>query len=352
MYLTTYENNKITVQLTNNRQLIICNSPVSEGLIIGIHNKLTGEVKNISNWYNNHDVFNLASISYQKDEIKLIDKVVNVFQENGIYYTPLQTTAEIKTNDVISKEVKAYRNEDTIYIEDLESICRIQIEAAFKWIYLYIFDRDSKSIQRYELPIRLFLSKEEFIKSTNSIKKYSLLIPEIDTNGYVFTGDNIKVCVERNNDSCTIELVKYKGLERFVIYSYNYVTNKFKIKNGNINIPNAVKDYLSSYNIAYEDYLKTSQLATVIINSISGLKSYEGKYVKLYYEDEANDIRVIDLNDYFEIQSRVNHWGSFRVYTDIEGSKIYHIKDNNVSPIISKGTFRVLKSIVERMFKY
>ena len=350
MYLTTYENNKVTIQLTNNRQLIICNSPVSKGLIICIHNQLTGEVKNISDMYNNHDVFNLASISHQKDEIKLIEQIVNVFQANGIYYTPLQTTAEIKTDNIKSKEIKAYRNANTIYIEDLESICRIQIEVEFKIIYLYMFDRDSKSIQRYELPIEIFLSKEECIKSINTLAAHQLLIPDKDSNGYVFTGDNIKVCVERNNENCTIELVKYKDLERIVIYSYNYVTNKFKVENGNHTIPNAIKDYLSSYNSDYEDYLKTSQLTTTIINSISGLKSYEGKYVKLCYENEANDMKVIDFVDYFEVLSKINHWEPFRVYTDIEDSIHYPMKEGYVSTIISKVTFRVIKSIIKNMF--
>lgn len=344
------KNNKVTVQLTNNRQLIICNSPVNKGLIICIHNQLTGEVKNISDMYNNHDVFNLASISHQKDEIKLIEQIVNIFQENGIYYTPLQTTAEIKIDNIKSKEIKAYINANTIYIEDLESICRIQIEVEFKIIYLYIFDRDSKSIQRYELPIEIFLSKEECIKSINTIAAYQLLIPDKDSNGYVFTGDNIKVCVERNNESCTIELVKYKDLERIVIYSYNYVTNKFEVKNGNHTIPNAIKDYLSSYNTDYEDYLKTSQLTTTIINSISGLKPYEGKYVKLCYENEANDIRVIDFDDYYEVLSKINHWETFRVYPNIEYSSIYHIHNSNIKHIISRETFKVIQNIIKQMF--
>ena len=350
MYLTTYDNNKITVPLTDNKQLIICQPPLNRGVLIGIHNQLTGEVNDIGYMYKSPYIHNLASISYQQDELKLIKQIVAILQEKGIYVTPLTTTAEIKIDKVDIDTLKAYRDANTVYIEELESTNRVQIDVENKKIYLYKFKIDSKDIKRYELPIGLFLSKEECIKSIDPIKVYPLLIPEVDKNGYVFKENGIKIYTERNYENCTINLVAYKGSKRDILHSYNYVTDKFDQRYISQNIPNAVKDYLSGFGVIYEDYFKTSRFARTIINTTTGLECCRTKYARQCYENRINDIRVIDFNNYVEIQTKVNHWESFRVYVNIKHSKIYHIKGNEISPIISKGTFRAIQNIIERMF--
>lgn len=347
MYLTTYDNNKITVPLTDNKQLIICQPLLHRGVVIGIHNQLTGEVNDISYMYKSPYIHNLASISYQQDELKLIKQIVVIFQEKGIYVTPLTTTAEIKVD---IDTVKVYRDANTVYIEELESTNRVQIDVENKKIYLYKFERESKDIKRYELPVGLFLSKEDCIKSIDPAKVYPLLIPEVDKNGYVLKGKGIKTCTERNYENCTIDLVAYKGKKKVILHSYNYVTDKFDQRYISQNIPNVVKDYLSGLGVIYEDYFKTSRFARTIMNTTTDLECCRIKYARQCYENRTNDIKVIDFDNYVEIQTKVNHWESFRAYKNIKYSKIYHIKCSNVNPIISKETFRAIQNIIEHMF--